>query len=95
MESTGTIQGKESIMSELDDVGNGAADPLKVRDFWLDVVRPAADKGKLDKIPTIKARTPREAAQAQTQNHWLTRKTFGGFGENYNRIKWKKAGGAA
>lgn len=78
----------------MNDNPTGAADPLKVRDFWLDVVRPAADKGKLDKIPTIKARTPREKAQARTQNYWLTRKTFGGYGDNYDRIDWKRTSGA-
>lgn len=74
----------------MSDTPNGAADPLKVRDFWLDVVRPAADLGKLEKIPTIKARTPKERAQAKTQNYYLTRKTFGGYGDNYDLIDWNR-----
>lgn len=77
-----------------DDLTSGTpADPLKVRDYWLDVVRPAADKGKLDKVPARPARNARERAQARTQNYYLTRKTFGGFGDNYNRIRWHRNGG--
>ena len=67
--------------------GSGPADPLKVKDFWLEVVRPAADRGKLDKLPTIKARTTRERDVARTQNYHLTRKSFG-MPEAYERIKW-------
>ncbi len=67
------------------------ADPLKVKEFWLDVVRPAADAGKLDKIPARRPRNLRERSQAKTQNYHLTRKSFGGFGENYDRIQWGKA----
>jgi hypothetical protein len=77
-------------MSELDEVGSGQADPLKVRDFWLDVVRPAADHGKLDKIPARKPRNLREKSQGRTQNYWLTRKSFGSFGTNYDKIDWSK-----
>ena len=66
------------------------ADPLKVRDFWLDCVRPVADAGKLDKIKPKKATTPREKAQAKTQNYSLTRRVIGGFGDNYDRIDWSK-----
>lgn len=81
-----------------DDLTSGTpADPLKVREFWLDVVRPAYDVGKLEKIPTIKARTPRERAQAATQNHWLTRKSFGcatgAYADGYSRIQWRSTNG--
>jgi hypothetical protein len=80
---------KNTNLPASDDPQHGApADPLKVRDFWLEVVRPAADSGKLEKIPTVKARTPRQAAIARTQNYWLTRRTIGGFGDNYDRIQW-------
>jgi hypothetical protein len=74
-----------------DDLAGKMADPLKVRDFWLDVVRPAADIGKLDKIKPRKATNLRERSQAKTQNYYLSRKSFGGnYGENYNRIDWSK-----
>lgn len=72
----------------------GAADPLKVREFWVETVRGAADRGKLETIPTVKARTPREQAQAKSQNFWLTRRTIGGFGANYDLIDWKRTASA-
>ncbi len=65
------------------------ADPHKARELWTEVVRSASDRGKLEKIPTKIARTKKEKAQARTQNHWLSRKTFGGFGENYDLIEWE------
>ena len=64
------------------------ADPDAARDAWLSMVKPAADLGKLEKIPTRKARTRREKEQARKQNYWLTRSTFG-MPEGYERIKWK------
>lgn len=81
MESTSPIE------KEL--TGSGPADPLKVKEFWLDTVRPAADLGKLEKVPTKKATTKRERQIADTQNYWLSRKSFGGFGPNYDRIQWR------
>lgn len=65
------------------------ADPVAARDAWLSFVKPAAERGKLEKIPTRKARTPREREQAKVQNHYLTQKTFGSFGDNYDLIDWK------
>ena len=69
--------------------GSGPADPLKVKEFWLDTVVPAERAGKLDKIPAHKPRNLRERSQAQTQNYHLTRRSFGNFGPNYDRIKWE------
>lgn len=74
----------------MSDTPTGAADPLKVREFWVETVRSAADRGKLDKVPTVKARTPRERAQAKSQNYWLTRKSYGGYGSNYDLIDWSR-----
>lgn len=68
--------------------GSGSADPLKVKEFWLDTVVPAERAGRLDKIPARKPRTLRERSQAWAQNHALTRRSFGDFGENYARIRW-------
>lgn len=77
-------------MSEaLPEYGSGPADPYKVKEFWKDVVVPAARIGKLEKIPTMKARNARERETARRQNYEITRRSFGGFHENYNHIKWK------
>lgn len=65
------------------DTPSGPADPHKVREFWLDVVRPAADAGKLEKLPTVKGVGTRGRDVARTQNQWLTRKSFGGNGDSY------------
>lgn len=72
---------------------SGPAHPDAVRDFWLEVVRPAAERGKLDKIPTVKGVSPRGRDVAKTQNHWLTRRAFSGTGSaayraGYDRIRW-------
>ena len=77
-------------MNDLDSpvTGPGPADPMKVKDFWLDVVRPAADLGKLEKIPTVKGTSTRGRDIARKQNHALTRKVIGGFGSNYDLIDW-------
>ena len=72
--------------------GSGPADPLKVKEFWLDTVVPAERAGRLDKIPAQKPRNLRERAQAWAQNHALTRHSFGGFGDNYDMIKWRHNG---
>lgn len=63
-------------------------DPYQARQYWTEVVRSAADRGKLEKIPTVKAVSPWGREVAKRQNHWLSRKSFGDFGENYDRIKW-------
>lgn len=76
--------------AEQPEFGSGPADPQKMREAWLEFVRPAADRGKLEKIPTIRARTPRERDIARTQNQWLSRKSFGGFHTNYERINWSR-----
>jgi hypothetical protein len=66
----------------------GMADAYAVREAWLSFVKPAMEQGKLDKIPTVRARTPREREQARVQQYYLSRKVFGGFGDNYDRITW-------
>ena len=69
------------------DTGSGPADPLKVRDFWLETVRPAADRGRLEKLPTVKGTSTRGRDIARTQNYHLTRKSFG-MPPGYERIQW-------
>lgn len=75
-------------MLEQELTGSGPADPLKVREFWVETVRGAADRGRLEKIPTRRARTKREESQAKTQNHWISRRSYAGAGDNYTRIDW-------
>lgn len=86
MAATDSVQGTNT----LDEIESGQADPLKVRDFWRDIVVPAERVGKLEKIPTRRARTTRERDQARAQNAVIFRHSFGGFGENYDRIDWRK-----
>ena len=74
---------------DIPEMGSGPADPQKVKEFWLDTVVPAERLGKLDKIPARKPRNLRECSQAQTQNYYLTRHSFGGFHSNYDNIKWR------
>jgi hypothetical protein len=77
-------------MSDLaPEYGSGPADPAKVKEFWKDVVVPAARIGKLDKMPTVIAKTAKERDTARKQNYEISRHSFGGFHENYNHIKWK------
>lgn len=66
------------------------ADPYKARELWTQIVRGAADRGKLEKIPTKIAKTAREREQARLQNYYLSRKSYGAFGENYDRIDWSQ-----
>lgn len=66
------------------------ADPHKQREYWVEVVRSAQDRGKLEKVPTTIAKTKREKRTAQAQNYWLSKKSFGGFHENYDRIDWSR-----
>jgi hypothetical protein len=68
------------------------AHPEAVKDFWLSTVRPLADRGALDTIKPIRATTPRLRDVARTQNQALTRRVFGSFGPNYDRINWGKCG---
>lgn len=66
----------------------GMADPLKVKDFWTDTVTPAYRLGKIDKIPTRQAVTPRDRDIAAKQQAAISKRSFGGFHPNYERIKW-------
>lgn len=77
-------------MSDTPETGSGMADPQKMREAWLEFVRPAADRGKLEKIPTRKALTQKDRDTARTQNYWLSKKSFAGWGPNYDRIRWGK-----
>ena len=72
------------------DYGSAPADPYAQREAWLSFVRPAADCGKLEKLRTHKARTPRERQAAKTQNYYLSRKSYGAFHDNYRLIDWSK-----
>jgi bisphosphoglycerate-dependent phosphoglycerate mutase len=67
---------------------NGQADPYQAREYWTEVVRTASDRGKLETIPTRRATNKREYAQAKAQNHQITKKSYGGFHDNYERIQW-------
>lgn len=80
---------EKSNVQEKPEYGSGPADPQKVREAWLDFVRPAADIGKLEKFRTIKAKTPQQKDVAKKQNYYLTRKSFGSFGPNYDLIRWE------
>lgn len=73
-----------SLEQEL--TGSGQADPYAVKHYWTEVVRSAYDRGKLEKIPTRMASTTRERDQARAQNAAITTKSFGGWGNNYDRI---------
>ena len=55
----------------------GIADKNAVREYWLDVVKPVERAGRLDHIPARKAETLQEKSVAKTQNHWISRKSFG------------------
>ncbi len=72
------------------DLTSKAADPSAVKEFWLQTVRPLADRGGLDKIKPIPAVTPRLRDVARKQNHALTQKTFAGAGDRYDSIDWSK-----
>ena len=77
---------------------SGPANPEAVKDFWLSVVRPAAELGKLEKMPTVKGTSPRGRDIARKQNQWLTRKSFSGtasaaFRAGYDRIQWRSRDG--
>jgi hypothetical protein len=75
------------------ETGSGPADPYAMKQAWEQFVVPAARAGKLEKIPTRKARNARERSQAAAQNAVLTRSVIGGFGENYDLIDWSKKRG--
>jgi len=66
------------------------ADRDRAREYWVEIVRSAADRGKLEKIPTRIATTKRECAQRDAQNHWLSKKSVGGFHHNYELIDWSR-----
>lgn len=70
--------------------GSAPADPYKCREQWLQFVRPIADCGKLEKLRTVRAKTKREKKTADMQNYYLSRKSFGCFGQRYDLIDWGK-----
>lgn len=65
------------------------SDSDQTREYWVEIVRSASDRGRLETIPTTIAKTARERDTARNQNYWLSRKSFGGFHPNYERIRWK------
>jgi len=65
------------------------ADKDAVREYWVEIVRSASDRGKLEKIPTTIARTKRECAQRDSQNYWLSKRSIGFSHPNYDRIIWR------
>jgi hypothetical protein len=66
------------------------ADHYQQREFWVETVRSAQDRGKLEKVPTTMATTKREKRTAQAQNYWLSKKSIGGFHDNYDLIDWSR-----
>jgi hypothetical protein len=52
------------------------ADPYLAREAWVQTVRSAIDNGREHLVPTRQATNARERAQAQNQQHMLSRKTF-------------------
>ena len=84
------MEGKLPAIAPEPDYGSGPADTYAEREAWLSFVRPAADVGKLEKLKTVRARTPQQKAVAQRQNYYLSRKSFGNFSERYNLIDWGK-----
>lgn len=47
-----------------------------VKELWLECAKGAQSRGNLEKLPTRKARTPREVETARKQNAALSRKVF-------------------
>ena len=75
------------------DQSAGPADPGAVQEFWTQIARSAADRGKLDTLPTVKGTSPRGRDIAKRQNAALTRRVFSGasspaYQAGYDRIKW-------
>ena len=66
------------------------ADREQQREYWVEVVRSAQDRGKLETIPTRIASTKREMAQRDRQNYWLSKRSIGFSHPNYDRIDWRK-----
>lgn len=64
------------------------ADYHAQREFWIETVRSAQDRGSLEKVPTTMATTKREKRTALAQKYWLSKKSIGGFHANYDRIDW-------
>jgi len=58
------------------------------RDYWVEVVRSAQDRGKLDTVPTSVAKTSKERRTRDVQNYWLSKKSFGHYHPNFELIKW-------
>src|SRR5260221_3297836 len=63
------------------------------REGWLDIVKPAyLRRGHTDYLLHQEADTTLRKSRAATQNHWLTKRSFG-MPDNYERIKWSHGGG--
>lgn len=63
-------------------------DPYLSREAWLQIVKPVEMAGRLDHIPATKPNNKREQKTADLQNFYLTRKSIGGFSDNYDKIRW-------
>jgi hypothetical protein len=72
------------------EIAHGPADPGKAKELWLDIVKPMARRGKLEKVPTRFAKNAYEREEARITNYELSRRSFGGFGPNYDLIDWSK-----
>ena len=58
------------------------------REGWLDIVKPAyLRRGHTDYLLHQEADTTLRRSRAATQNHWLTKRSFG-IPDNYERIQW-------
>src|SRR6266700_1745556 len=65
------------------------------REGWLDIVKPAyLRRGHTDYLLHQEADTTLRRSRAKTQNHWLTRRSYG-MPDNYERIQWRHDRGRA
>ena len=71
--------------AEIEETASGPAHPDAVRDFWLQTVKPLANSGRLDKLPTVRGTSARGRDIARTQTRMLTRSVFS-MPDGYDRI---------
>lgn len=58
------------------------------REGWLDIVKPVAMAGRLDKIPARKPVTKKDYDTAKKQAYWLGRRSFSM--PDTSHINWSK-----
>lgn len=87
--SMGDMQELEKIVAPAagDDTHGKQADPYLMREAWLQIVKPVANAGRLDKIAAQKPLTKKQKHVAQVQNYHLTRATYA-MPDGYSRIQW-------